>query len=276
MLGVLEKAAGFLEAKGISRSRLDTEYMLAHVLGCKRLELYLQYDRPLAEDVLVPLRGFVRRRAKREPLQHILGTTQFLNVSLKTDARALIPRPETEELLERMRDKHHQNPSTVLDLGTGTGALAIAAAFLWPGAAVTAVDLDPGALELAKENLQSCEVTDRVKLVQSDWFTRVSGTYDLILANPPYLSEAEWEKAEPEVRDYDPRAALVANEDGIADLLKILCGARDYLNPGGMLAMETGIAHHEQLLLRARERGYENCISENDLAGLPRYIIASC
>ena len=272
---MLEKATVFLGDKGVPKPKLDAEYMLAHVLGCKRLELYLQYDRPLEEDVLVPLRGFVRRRAKREPLQHILGTTDFHGACLKTDSRALVPRPETEELIERVSEKLKQHPSTVLDLGTGSGALAIAAAQLWPKASITAVDLDSQALELAKENLQSCEVVDRVTLVQSDWFANVSGTYDLILANPPYLSESEWQKTEPEVREFDPRAALVAGEGGIADLLKILGSARKYLNKGGMLAMETGIAQHDQLQLRARELGYEKCISEKDLAGFPRYFIAN-
>ena len=274
VLDILGKTTGYFEKAGVPQARLDAEHLLAHVLGCKRLGLYLQFERPLTDAELDALRPLVRRRARREPLQHILGTVDFHGLTLRCDARALVPRPETEWLAERVIERLKDRPPVRLaDLGTGTGALALALAAAFPEAVVDAVDRSPGALALARENAAALGLAERVAFHEGDWFAPLAGRrYDCIVANPPYLSEADWEAAEPEVAEFDPKDALVAPDDGTADLVRILRDAPAHLNPGGLLALETNDAQHTALAAHTNAPAYASAARESDYAKRERYL----
>jgi release factor-specific protein-(glutamine-N5) methyltransferase len=216
-----------------------------------------------------------QRRGAREPLQYVTGETDFCGLKLKCDRRALIPRPETERLVELVKERMTTAPQRVLDLGTGSGAIALALAKIYPEAKVTAVDSSQAALALARENAAACGLEGRVECRQSDWFSAL-GTekYDLIVANPPYLSDVELGATEPEVREHEPREALSAGADGLVALIWIIREARVRLNDGGMLALETGPAQHEQLGKAIAAAGYARSESVRDLAGRDRYVLA--
>ncbi|MFW6354737.1 MAG: peptide chain release factor N(5)-glutamine methyltransferase, partial [Verrucomicrobiota bacterium] len=266
LLEILQRSAEFLGKAGVENPRLEAEWLLAHVLGCKRLQLYLDFERPMLPEVLDQLRPMVRRRAQREPLQYILGTTEFAGLELTVDRRALIPRPETEALVDELRGEYGTTPPpSVLDLGTGSGAIALALAAAWPGSSVTAVDRSPGALALARENAARTGLDARVEWLGGSWFGPLAGrVFDLIVSNPPYLAEAEWKSAAPEVRGHEPHEALVAPGEGLADLESLLREAPRYLTPGGCLALETGITQHEPLRAEAESVGYARCESRLD------------
>lgn len=275
LIEVLERTTGYFAQKGVPNARLQAEWLIAHVLNCGRLDLYLRFEMPMQENLLETLRPLVTRRARREPLQYVLGTTPFADLKLHCDTRALIPRPETEQLVEEIATRKTPPPTRILDLGTGTGAIALALAKAWPDAAVTAVDASEDALSLAQENAAANGLAERVRFVRSDWFSAVNGPFDLIVSNPPYLTQEEWESAEPEVKDHEPYDALVAENQGLADLERILRTAPEHLNPGGMLALETGIAHHPALEAIAKECGCKAWHGVKDLSGRPRFFFAS-
>ncbi len=277
VLEIIKRTTDFLAAKGIENPRLNAELLIGHGLGLKRMQLYLQFERPLTEQELEKIRPVVRRRGLREPLQYIVGETEFCGVSFKVDRRALIPRPETEYLVELITARLSTPPSRILDLGTGTGALALALAKIFPNATVVAVDSSEDALALAAENARIQNVEARVGLIVSDWFERVprEEKFDLIVSNPPYLTAAETAEAAPEVKDFEPVSALTGEgKEGAGDLLKIIAEAPAYLAAGGMLALETGIAQHTLLLEACSRAGLAAGESLQDLTKRDRYVIA--
>ena len=273
---IKERTEAFFESKGVPNARLDTDTLIAHSLGIKRLELYLDLDRPLTESQLAELRPLVKRRADREPMQYIIGSVDFCDMLLKVDARALIPRYETEELVERVSEALSVVPKQILDLGTGSGALALAFAKRYPEASVDAVDFSAQALSLAKENAITQELAERVTFYEGSWLCPLGlgeQRYDLIVSNPPYLTEEEMTTAEPEVVAYEPHSALVSGADGLDDLRLIFKDAAAFLKPGGLLALETGIAQAEALNTLAETAGLQGeCIE--DLSGRPRFYFA--
>lgn len=273
---IKERTEAFFESKGVPNARLDTDTLIAHSLGIKRLELYLDLDRPLTESQLAELRPLVKRRADREPMQYIIGSVDFCDMELKVDARALIPRYETEELVERVSEALSVAPKQILDLGTGSGALALAFAKRYPEASVDAVDFSAQALSLAKENAITQELAERVTFYEGSWLCPLGlgeQRYDLIVSNPPYLTEEEMTTAEPEVVAYEPHSALVSGADGLDDLRLIFKDAAAFLKPGGLLALETGIAQAEALNTLAETAGLQGeCIE--DLSGRPRFYFA--
>jgi release factor glutamine methyltransferase len=251
--------------------------LIGHGLGLKRMQLYLQFERPLTDPELEKIRPLAVRRGNREPLQYITGSTEFAGLMLKVDRRALIPRPETEYLVELLKVRlTAAPPSRVLDLGTGSGAIALALASAWPDSFVTALDIDAAALSLAGENATALGLGERVRLLRSDWFAGVpaSERFELIVANPPYLSDQETQDAQPEVKDFEPRAALSAGTDSISVLEFIIRAAGGWLAPGGLLALETGIGQHARLLALAGECGFARTESMRDLTGRDRYVLA--
>lgn len=276
VLEIIKRTTEFLEKRGVESARLNAELLIGQALGLKRMQLYLQFERPLTEPELEKIRPLVKRRGNREPLQYILGETEFCGLKLKVDRRALIPRPETEYLVELLAAKLAPPPAAILDLGTGTGALALALAAKHPEARVTAVEKSPEALALAIENGATLNLAARVRFLVSDWFSMLPSAerFDLIVSNPPYLTEAEVKEAAPEVKDHEPHSALIAAEEGRADLEHILRKGRPFLNAGGLLACETGIAQHARLGEVARECGYARTESLRDLTGRDRYLLA--
>jgi release factor glutamine methyltransferase len=276
VLEVVKKTSEFFASKGIDSPRLNAELLVGHALGLARMRLYLEFERPVGDAELAAIRELVRRRGRREPLQYVLGFTEFSGLRLKTDARALIPRPETEFLVEEVVARSAPPPEHILDLGTGGGAIALALAKAFPQARVTAVDANAGALSLAAENAESTGLSGRVEFVESDWFERLPGgrAYGVIVSNPPYLSADETAAAAPEVRDHEPAGALTSGSGGFADIGRIIAGSAGNLAPGGMLALETGAGHHALAAEAARAAGFARTESLRDLAGRDRVFLA--
>ena len=278
VLDVVQKSADLLERKSVESPRLNAEWLAAHALNIGRMELYMQFDRPLQPAELDLMREMVSRRGKREPLQYITGEAQFHDLVLKCDQRALIPRPETEQLIDYVVDLGPEIDETfsILDLGTGTGAIALALAMRFPCSKVVASDLSQDALDLAKENALGNGLQNRVELVRSRWFDSLEGRgpFKLIVSNPPYLTESELNSAEPEVRSFEPRSALVADREGMEDALTIISEAIDYLEPSGSLWLETGIDQHCQLLEACSQAGYQSFEGITDWADRPRFVHA--
>jgi release factor glutamine methyltransferase len=276
VLEIIKRTTDFFIKRGVESARLNAELLIGHALGLKRMQLYLQFERPLTESELEKIRPVVKRRGNREPLQYILGETEFCGLKLKVDRRALIPRPETEYLVEILGERLAGPPATILDLGTGTGALALALAANYPESSVTAVDKNEQALALARENAEALGFAGRVRFAMSDWFSALStgAKFQLIVANPPYLTEDEMKEAAPEVREHEPVSALVSTTEGRADLEHILTHAREFLDQDGVLACETGIAQHPALLELTMRCGFARAESVRDLTGRERYLLA--
>ena len=275
VLEILQKCTAYFSEKGIETPKLDAEILLAHALGCKRLDLFLRFEEPLTEDKLAPFRNMVRRRAKREPLQHIVGNVDFFGLKLKCDARALIPRNETEELCEIATTKLFPDATakiSILDMGTGSGAIALAMANHFKDASVDDVDFSDNAIELAKENAKNLKLN--INIFKSDWFENVEKRYNLILANPPYLTDKEVEEASPEVRDFDPITALVAKDEGLQDLRTILSQATQYLEDGGVIICECGLNQPQILAKEATVKyGFTSAETVADLSHRERFLI---
>ena len=265
---VLRRSAEHLAAKGSETPRLDAELLLAHALGLTRVELYTQFDRPLDADELAVCRELVARRARREPVAYIIGEWGFRRLSLKVDARALVPRPETEVVVERclVLLRGLETPA-VLDVGTGSGAIALALADEHPGALVTAIDVSPDALALARENVERTGLA--VSLAAHDLFSGLpGGPYDLVVSNPPYVEPEEIETLQPEVRDWEPRGALV----GVGATEAVARAALAVLRPGGALVLETAESAAAAVAGLLDELGYRDVRITSDLAGRQRVV----
>lgn len=278
LLEILQKSTEFLAGRGVESARLNTELLVGHALGLKRMELYMQFERLLPEAELEKIRPLIRRRARHEPLQYIMGETEFDDLKLTVDPRVLIPRPETELLVERLAERlAAAPPARILDLGTGSGALALALAGRFPAATVLALDQSEDALAVARLNGErNAAPGARVTWLASDWFAAIGAgeTFDLIVSNPPYLTDAEWDETRPEVKVFEPRRALTAPDEGCADLLRIIAEAPRWLNPGGWLVLETGIDQHPRLLAAIAAAGLTDGESMTDLTGRPRFVWA--
>ncbi|MCD8483373.1 MAG: peptide chain release factor N(5)-glutamine methyltransferase [Verrucomicrobia bacterium] len=262
----------------MEKPRLEAELLLADTLGCKRLDLYLRHEQPLFESELAPLRAKVRRRANREPLQYIIGTVEFGDLCLKIDARALIPRPETEEWLHWLIEKFaYAQPARILELGTGSGAIALTLAKTFPQAHIVATDISQHALTLAKENATQTNLDNTIDWRCGSWWQPIAAneSFDWIIANPPYLSDDEVAQAQPEVRLFEPAQALASPENGLADLRHILQSAPKHLTPQGLLVLETGIDQHHQLHHIAQQVGFTHSFSKKDLSARDRCFLAS-
>lgn len=274
ILEIVKRTTEFFARKGIEQPRLNAELVIGHALGLKRMQLYLQFERPLTEAELAPIRVLVKRRGTREPLQYIQGSAAFHDLELKVDGRVLIPRPESEQLIERMRERLAEPPRRIIDLGTGSGALALCLAQHYPEAEVTAVDSSPDALAVAALNATEAGLTNRVRFLESDWFASVPADeiFDLIVSNPPYLTEEEWASAAPEVRVHEPKLALVAEDGGCASLERIMETSLPRLETGGHLALETGIDQHVRLTAQAGALGYTGIESLRDWNDRDRFL----
>ena len=273
MRELVGQAAGWLDGRGVPSARLDADRMLAHALGLRRLDLYLDLDRPLEPDEVARFRELVRRRGAREPLAYVLGSWSFRGLELATDARALVPRPETEWLVERalVRLPDVEEPR-VLDVGTGSGAIAIAIAVELPGAVVTAVDVSRDALALAAENAARHDA--EVDFRESDLLAAVADErFDLVIANLPYVGEDE--AVDPEVSGFEPRVAVFAADAGRALVARLIADVPAVLAPGGVVALELGGAQAAWGVGRLTAAGLVEAASEQDLAGVERLVFAS-
>src|ERR1051325_4438082 len=247
VLDVIHATTSYFQQHRIEEPRLTIELMLADVLKKKRLQLYLELERTLDEPTLVRLREMVKRRVNREPLQYILGKTDFFGLELQLDSRVLIPRPETEILVEQVIAACKDAGITrILDVGTGSGCIAISLARNLPAAIVTAADRSANALQLAQVNAQRLGVMDRIEFVESDLFRALGQrTFDWIVSNPPYIPTGEAGKLEKEIIDYEPLDALFAGEDGLTIIRSIIAEAPRFLASAGHVALEIGAGQSE-------------------------------
>lgn len=236
--------AEYLGEKGVHNARLNGELLLAGVLGCKRLDLYLQHDRPLSAEELAEFKTRLRRRARREPLQYIDGTAAFRNLVLRVDPRVLIPRPETEVLVQQVLDwARGREALTAVDVGTGSGAVALALATEGPFARVVATDAQAEALAAARENHALAAPGAPVEFRQGDLLAPVRGErFDVVVSNPPYVGDEERASLDPEVREWEPASALFAGVGGMDVIRRLVPQAAEALKPGGLLALEIGAA----------------------------------
>jgi release factor glutamine methyltransferase len=259
-----------LDESGVASPRVDAEILVAHVLGLSRSEVY-SADKQLTEEELRRLRSAQERRRMREPLAYILGEWGFRRLTLKVDRRVLVPRPETEVLVERcLEHLRDLSEPCVLDVGVGSGAIALAIADEHPGARLLAVDRSAEALGAARENLARSPGDGRVELRQGDLLAGISGPFDLVVSNPPYVSPEEYETLEPEIRLFEPREAVV----GVGVGAEIAREARAVLAPGGWLLLECGDGQAAELADQIAALGYRNVARTRDLAGRDRIVEA--
>lgn len=275
VLEVLQSTTAYFEKRKVESARLNAELLLAHAIGRKRIELYLEFERDLGEAELAPLRELVRRRGQGEPLQHLLGTVEFCGHTFICDKRALVPRPETEELTELLiADCRARNGAIrILDVGTGSGVIALSLAAKLPQARVHAIDISEEALALARENAARLNLVDRVQFSRSDLFLYVTHVYDVIVANLPYISTGEQAMLAREVLQ-DPDEALFGGERGDQVIRRLITTAPPYLAPGGLLALEIGIGQGDGLAAFLAEQNYHDINQRQDFAGVTRFLLA--
>lgn len=275
MTTVLETIDGgtrYLEKRGIEDARRNMQMLVAHQLGCTRTQLYVQFDRPLDEAVLSPLREALKKRGEGVPLQHLLGSVWFHQHEFKTDARALIPRPETEELAEWILSWPLPESQRVLDMGCGSGVLGLTLAAAKPGWDVTLADVSADALSLARENAAKLEVSNAA-FVESDLFSAVTGEFDGIVANLPYVPEGERATMTREVL-HDPALALFSGADGLDLIRRFVPEAFQRLRPGGWVVLEIGHDQASQVAGFLQASGFADIDVKKDLSGIARFPVA--
>jgi release factor glutamine methyltransferase len=267
---IINWAANLLTSKDIENPKLDSEYIISHVLGMSRLELYLHQEDKVAENDLSLIQSMISRRGKNEPLQYILGETDFYGLTFKVNEHVLIPRPETELLVEKII-KENPTAEEILEIGTGSGAIVIALAANIKNAKFMAVDISNEALQIARENAVKNMVN--INFCFSDVFENVTGKYDLIVSNPPYISGNEYQYLSREIREYEPSIALLANDNGLAFYKKILHFAKDYLTEKGKIYFEIGHSLSESIKKVAEENGFRYIETVKDLNSYDRMMV---
>ena len=273
VLGVLQSTTAYFKKRGIENPRLNAEHLLAHTLDRTRMELYLEFERILGEAELVPLRDLVRRRGEGEPLQHLLGTVEFCGQTFLCDRRAMVPRPETDELVEFLKSEIRNPKSEIVDVGTGSGVIALSLAAEFPEAKILAVDVSEEALALAEENAARLNLSDKVQFLKSHLLEKVDGAFDLIVANLPYISTQDRHTLSREVLR-DPEVALFAGAQGDELVRELIAQAPARLRPGGLLALEIGLGQSQGLLSSLAEKKFSDIYSKNDYSGVIRFLFA--
>jgi len=265
----LRSAGKELQAAGCPSPHVDAELLLAEALGLTRTALFAEPERALTAEEEARYQGFVARRARREPAAYILGEWGFRRLTLSVDSRVLVPRPETETVVERCLGHLAGRPSPhVLDIGTGSGAIALSLADEVPGARVVATDIAADALALAAENRRRTGLEDRVELVLGNLVAGLRGPFDLVVSNPPYVLPAEFEELEPEIRLYEPYEAVV----GSGQTAAVARRGREILCSGGWLVLEASERRADDTAAELRALGYEDVSRHDDLNGRPRVI----
>ncbi len=276
LLEVVRSSTEYLARHAVESARLNAEHLAAHVLGKKnRIDLYLEFDRPLGPTELDPMRVLLRRRASGEPLQHLLGTVEFHGREFRCDARALVPRPETERLVELVLERIPVDAGwTVADVGTGSGVIAVTLAAERVAARLVATDLFPDALALARENALKLEVAGRVEFVETDLLTSVdAGPFDAMIANLPYIPSAEIATLGREVQR-DPVQALDGGADGLDLVARLASEALPRLRPGGFIALEIGHDQSDRVQKLLADAGWRGITTAPDYQQISRFVFA--
>jgi release factor glutamine methyltransferase len=274
LLEVLQSTTAYFTKHEIESPRLNAEHLIAHVLKMSRLELYLEFETRLNENELAQLRELLKRRAQREPLQHLLGTVEFCRQTFAIDKRAMVPRPETEELVELIASCQLPIATCrIVDVGTGSGAIALSLAMKFPKAQILAVDISDEALALACENANRLGLSDRFKFRKGNLLEGLDERFDLVVANLPYISMQDRHLLSPEVL-HDPEVSLFAGDRGDELIRKLIEQAPSRLNQRGLLALEIGINQSEALCEFLRQKNYHDIESKKDYSGVTRFLLA--
>lgn len=272
-----------LRDAGVTEARSEAEFLLMHVIGCKRHTLFIEASKMLSGDQEAVFKGFIERRTKREPSQYITGEAEFYGFTFRVTKDTLIPRPETELLVdEALRCALHlaeKKPLTIIDLCSGSGCIAVSMALKLPESVIYATDISKTALKIAAQNASSNNVTDRITFLEGDLFAALDGDgtqarkADIIISNPPYISESEIEVLDPEVIGYEPKSALYGGPDGLAFYRRIITQAPERLSEGGFLLLEMGFGQYEEIKnLMEKERRYTEITVLKDYSGIERVI----
>ncbi|MEX2172633.1 MAG: peptide chain release factor N(5)-glutamine methyltransferase [Pirellulales bacterium] len=257
---LLQWTTQYLGDHGSESPRLEAEVLLAHARGCKRIELYTTFEEPASDELRQSFRGLVKRRAEGMPVAYLVGKREFFSLEFEVTPGVLIPRPETEHVVVALFDAVKQSGRSgdgvrIADIGTGSGILAVTAAKRLTSAKITAVDISPAALEVARRNAVRHGVADRIEFIQSDLFDGVppDAVFDFLVSNPPYIATSEWEQLPPDVKNYEPRTALEAGPDGLAIIRRLIPSAACRLSDPGELFIEISpmIASPVELLIRS-------------------------
>ncbi len=279
MLTILEainSAAEYLDKKNVKSARLNAELLLAHVLNCKRMQLYLSYDSPLKKDEIDLYRELLLRRSKYEPLQYILGKVEFFGIELKVNSSVLIPRPETELLVEEIiHSISKEKEINILEVGCGCGNIAIALASNISNSKITAIDVSESAILLSEENAEMNGVLNKITFLKQDIFNALPknlGDYDLIVSNPPYVSLEDFNNLEPELRLYEPQIALTDGLDGLTFYKRISEQSKFLLKQKGKIFFEIGIGQSDDVNKILVDSGFDNIKIKKDYSGIDRII----
>jgi len=281
---LLEWTSGHFAKAGVEQGRLCAEILLGHVLGCGRIDLYVNFNYCPNPDQLSQFRELVRRCARHEPTGYLTGKAYFYSLELAVSPAVLIPRPETEtlvtEAIDFLRKQYHRPTVDVLDLGTGSGCIAIAIAANVIEADVIATDRSSEALDVARENIETHDLKGRITLIESDLFDGMSQSqkqiFDLVVSNPPYISAEQFDKLDPNVRDYEPREALLAGAGGLEYHQRIVEGAEEFLADSGALMVEVAYDQAEQVVELFEKSGYlDNITIVKDHLGHHRVVLAN-
>jgi release factor glutamine methyltransferase len=273
ILEVINKTTLYLQKQGIESPRLTIEMLLAHVLQKKRLQLYLEFERELDAATLDRLRELVKRRVTGEPVQYVTGSVEFCGLRLAVDRRVLIPRPETELLVEVVAARQ---PARVVDVGTGSGCIALALAKKLPAAQITGLDASQDALAVAEANAKTHGLEKKVRFLRSDLLSEFacSAPVEAVVSNPPYISRGDYARLPKEVKDFEPESALVAGADGLDVYRRLVLEARSILSPTGFLALELGAGQRSAVAELLTGAGFAVAQVEKDLQGHDRVIVA--
>ena len=277
LLETLQSGSMYLEKRGVEDARLNMEHLTARVLGCSRIDLYLSYDRPLEEKELSPLREFIKRRGSREPLQYILGDVEFMGKKFFCDRRALIPRPETEELIGFLAARYEsiEKPKHICDVGCGSGVIGISLAYLWKDSLINMIDLSEDALQLSRENIKLSGISlDRFNVLKSNLLSDTHENFDLIVSNLPYIESKDIELLDEELK-HEPKTALDGGSDGITLIKELISQSKSLLLEGGMIALEIGDGQAETVSDVLSEEGYKKIESLKDISQIDRFVVAT-
>lgn len=279
VLELLTLSDDYLKKKGISSSRLNAELLLADILKCKRLDLYLNYDKPLKTKEIDEYREYIRRRSKFEPLQYIVGNVEFYGYEFFVTKDVLIPRQETESLIEIVIQecKDIAEP-VILDIGTGSGNIAITLLHELKNANVVAIDISENALDVARNNAKKHKVGDRIQFLQYDLMTQsnsIDNRFHVIVSNPPYVSNVEYDGLQKEIVGYEPKFAVTDNYDGFSFYKSIAQKAKDYFMDRGKIIVEVGAEQAEDVKKIFAEQNLSDIRSEKDLLGIERVVVAT-
>ncbi|PLX28878.1 MAG: peptide chain release factor N(5)-glutamine methyltransferase, partial [Ignavibacteria bacterium] len=282
ILSLLRKSTAFFEEKGIGEAKLSAEHLLAHVLRQKRLQMYLRFDQPVQEEELTAYRALVRRRLAHEPVQYIVGSTEFYGLEFAVSPAVLIPRPETEHLIDAVLDLHKSEllrpDARILDIGTGSGAIAVTLASQLADARVTGTDISDDALAIATTNAEAHALGSRIRFLSHDIFDGsidgVDDAFDVVVSNPPYIPQDEVADLQPEIRNHEPLIAATDGGDGLRFYRRIAERAGELLAAGGLLAVEIGQGQSTAVTEIFSSAGLRDITIRQDYSGIDRIITA--